>query len=48
MKILNFGASSFSQTKMQLLIQQKLNDNEILIKRYRLLYKVVCPYEEQN
>lgn len=44
----NFGASSFSQTKMQLLIQQKLNDNEALIKRYRLLYKVVCPYEKQN
>lgn len=44
----NFGASDFFKTKMQLLLQQKLNDNEILIRKYRLLYKVVCPYEKQN
>lgn len=44
----NFGASDFFKTKMQLILQQKLNDNEILIRKYRLLYKVVCPYGKQN
>lgn len=39
----NFGIDSYSQTRFNLLLQQKLNDNEKLINRYRLVYKVVNP-----
>ena len=37
----DFGLDSYSQTRFNLLLQQKLLDNEKLINRYRLLYKVV-------
>ena len=37
----DFGIDSYSQTRFNLLLQQKLEDNQKLINRYRLLYKVV-------
>ena len=37
----DFGMDSYSQTRFNLLLQQKVLDNEKLINRYRLLYKVV-------
>ena len=37
----NFGMDSFSQSRFNMLLQQKISDNEKLINRYRLLYKVV-------
>lgn len=39
----DFGIDSYSQTRFNLLLQQKLADNEKLINRYRLMYKVVKP-----
>lgn len=39
----DFGLDSYSQTRFNLLLQQKLLDNEKLINRYRLMYKVVEP-----
>ncbi len=41
-----FGETDNQKTKYQLLIQQKLKDNEVLINRYRLLYRTRCPYEQ--
>ena len=37
----DFGMDSYSQARFNLLLQQKITDNEKLINRYRLLYKVV-------
>lgn len=37
----SFGMDSYSQARFNLLLQQKITDNEKLINRYRLLYKVV-------
>jgi hypothetical protein len=45
---INFGATEYEKTKMNLFLQQKLAQNETLLKRYRLLYKVRCPLDEQN
>ena len=42
----DFGLDSYSQTRFNLLLQQKLLDNEKLINRYRLMYKVVKPNAE--
>lgn len=42
----DFGLDSYSQTRFNLLLQQKLLDNEKLINRYRLMYKVVEPNAE--
>lgn len=39
----DFGLDSYSQTRFNLLLQQKIEDNQKLINRYRLLYKVVNP-----
>ena len=44
----NFGLDDLSKMKLQAFIQQKLKDNETLINRYKLLYKVRCPLDEQN
>lgn len=41
-----FGETDNQKTKYQLLIEQQLKDNELLINRYRLLYKTRCPYEQ--
>lgn len=37
----SFGMSDYSLSRFNLLLQQKIADNEKLINRYRLLYKVV-------
>ena len=37
----DFGMDSYSQARFNLLLQQKVLDNEKLINRYRWLYKVV-------
>ena len=39
----DFGLDSYSQTRFNLLLQQKIEDNQKLINRYKLLYKVVNP-----
>lgn len=41
-----FGETDNQKTKYQLLINQELKDNELLINRYRLLYKTRCSYEQ--
>lgn len=38
-----FGLDSTSQSRFNVLLQQKLEDNRTLINRYKLLYKVVKP-----
>ena len=43
-----FGASDYEKTRMNLYLQQKIANNEMLIKRFRLLYKVRCPLDEQD
>lgn len=40
----SFGATQTWQTKYQLLLDQQMKVNESLINKYKLLYKVVCPY----
>lgn len=35
----NFGVSGVLQTKLNLIVQKQLNENETLINRYKLLYK---------
>lgn len=35
----NFGISNAIQSRLSLIAQKQLDDNEILIRRYRLLYK---------
>lgn len=45
-RTVNFGISDTWKTKYQILINRQLNDNEKLINRYRLLYRVRCPYEK--
>ena len=45
-RTVNFGISDTWKTKYQILINRQLNDNEKLINRYRLLYKMRCPYEK--
>ena len=42
----DFGMDSYSQTRFNSLLQRKLLDNEKLINRYRLMYKVVKPNAE--
>lgn len=41
-----FGIDSYSQTRFNLLLQQKLSENEKLINRFKLLYRVVKPNEQ--
>lgn len=43
-----FGSSDVIKTKLNLMYQQKLNDNERLINRYKLLYKTGCGRDEKN
>lgn len=38
-----FGMDNFSQARFTALIEQKIADNEKLINKYKLLYKVVSP-----
>lgn len=48
-RTVNFGINSYDVNKLNSLLTQKLKDNETLINRYRLLYKVRCPLDnEQN
>lgn len=42
----SFGATAMWQTKYNLLMEQQLKTNETLINKYKLLYKVRCPYAE--
>lgn len=44
----NFGTEDTIKIKLQLLIQRQLDNQNKLINRYRLLYKAVCPKDEQN
>jgi len=36
----NFGVSNVQQTKLNLIAQKQVEDNEKLINRYRLLYRI--------
>lgn len=44
----NFGATDTWKTKYDLLVSNQLSTNEKLINKYKLLYKVGCPLNEQN
>lgn len=44
-RTVSFGISDTIKTKFQLLAQQKINDNNNLINKYKLLYKVECKHE---
>ena len=39
-RTVNFGINSYDREKLNLLLQQKIKDNETQINRYKLLYKV--------
>lgn len=43
-----FGASDTTKTKINLMYQQKLEDNEKLINKYRLLYKTGCDRDAKS
>lgn len=40
----SFGATQTWQMKYQMLLEQQLKAVEVLINKYKLLYKVECPY----
>ena len=42
----SFGATDSWKTKYQMLLDQQMKTNETLINKYKLLYKVECPYGE--
>lgn len=42
----SFGATQTWQTKYNMLLQNQMKGNENLINKYKLLYKVECPYGE--
>lgn len=44
----DFGIDGVTKMKLQLAIQKQLDTQDTLINRYRLLYKVRCPKNEQN
>jgi len=41
---ISFGATSTWQTKYNKLLEQQMNDNIAQINKFKLLYKVECPY----
>ena len=43
---ISFGATATWQAKYNRLLDQQMNDNNTLINKYKLLYKVECPYGE--
>lgn len=45
-RTVNFGDSDTWKTKCQALIAKQLADTETEINRFKLLYKVGCPYEK--
>lgn len=45
-RTVSFGQSDNQKTKYQLLLEQELKNNELLINRYKLLYRTRCPYEQ--
>lgn len=47
-RTVTFGASDTTKTKINLLYQQKLKDNEKLINSFRLLYKTGCDRDAKN
>ena len=40
----SFGATDTWKTKYNSVLEQQIKENETLINKYKLLYKVVCPY----
>lgn len=44
----NFGATDTWKIKYDLLVKNQLETNKDLINKYKLLYKVRCPLNEQN
>lgn len=44
----NFGTTDTWKTKYDLLVANQISTNEKLINKYKLLYKVRCPLDEQN
>lgn len=47
-RAVTFGTPDSMKIKFQLLAQQQIVNNEKLINRYRLLYKVRCPYAKKD
>ena len=43
---ISYGASQSWQSKYNMLLEQQMKTNESLINKYKLLYKVGCPYGE--
>jgi len=46
-RTVNFGVSSVTRTKLEMLARKQIEENEELIKEYRLLYRVNLPPKEK-
>lgn len=43
---ITYGTSDDWKTKYKLLLEKQMEDHKTMINRYKLLYKVGCPYEK--